>query len=181
MQEYIVIEANEGRIVEKKNVQDEPGRIVKEYAEKALKQWDPLSSDFTVIRSKIEIAYDLPMDPDTFDRIEQLGLERAREERKLIVTIPVYTISYDNKWEGNYYQDKKIIVIAPYIDDNEVEQIKQYAVEATSGPTQLTEDYEIQLSEDAIERLEEGLKEIEEEEEKPRKKRRRRTSRKKKA
>ncbi len=170
----IVVLSEEGNVKEKNVIEGSLDNVVRKVAEKALKMWDPLSSDFTVIKSFLELRYRLPIDPDLYDRLLELGLEMMREGNELIVKLPVFTISFDNKWVDDTYMDRKMYVIAPVLDDESIAQIVEYASEATKAPKRVSGSLEpLELDEEAIKRLEEGLgeAEISEKSERQRKKR----------
>jgi len=153
-----VISADEGKIIESKTVKKDFIELLKTYARKAIDEWNPLESDFTIIRSTTDISYTHPISPELFDKVQELGLNIRREGNEIIITIPVYTISYDSQWMESYYRDRKIIVIAPYLDEKEKKQLEEYASEATSEAKRLEE--ELTLTEEEYMRLEEGLKEL---------------------
>ncbi len=179
-----MVEAIEGRVENSVIEEGTLDQILKKYALKALDYWNPLKSDFTIIKTRIEVTYKLPP-PDhiieLLDHAEEQQITTSKEDNTLVLSIPVYTISYDNEWYGDAYRDRRIIVIAPYIDLDEKAKIEEYASEATGEARRLEEPIHVepeplQLTEDEMRRLEEGLKELEEEpvKEKPRKRGRRR-------
>ncbi|BEP17564.1 hypothetical protein PYJP_09160 [Pyrofollis japonicus] len=168
-----MIRADEGKITEEDIQEGNFGEIAKAVSKKALEEWNPESSDFTAIRTKFELRYRLPIDPDLFDKLQEYNFEMFREGNELVVNLPVLTISFDNAWLGDSYLDKRMYLIAPYLDEEEAKQLKEYLVDATKEPKKVgTGEAEITLSEEELKRLEEGLEEVEEE--KPRKKRRKR-------
>ncbi len=141
---------------------------------RALEEWNPENSDFTAIRTKFEVRYKLPINPELYDALQELGLEMFREGNELVVNIPVLTISFDNAWLGDSYLDKRMYIVAPYIDDGEVQQLEEYLVDATKEPKKIQQESEgLTLGEEEIRRLEEGLEEIVEEQ-RPKKGRKRR-------
>ncbi len=179
----IVIRSEEGKITSKEELDKDMASVVKEVAERAFQEWDPSRSDFTVLRTKYDLEYSIPIDPDLLDVIEELGLEKEMQPpNKLIVKLPMVTISFDNEWIGESYYEKKMYIIAPRLDDNAVKQIEEYAIEATKEPKRLSgiEEEQLTLSEEELARLQEGLQEIEGGAEEGKKtKRRKRRSRKK--
>ncbi len=168
----IVVRAEEGKLVEREEHSTvDIASIAKTVAQKALEMWNPRESDFTVIRSSLELRFKLPIKPELYDILEELNLPKSVEQasKELYVQVPVYTISFDNTWEGDKYFDRKMYVVALVLDDNSAKQVEEYAIEATKAPKQLGS--ELQLDTEALRRLEEGLEEAEE---KPRTTRRRR-------
>jgi hypothetical protein len=172
----LVIRSEEGKITKEEVVEGELPLITKKYAEEAFAEWDPGSSDFTVLRGKYELRFKLPIDPDLLDVIEELNLDKRIELNELVVEVPLITISFDNEWVGDNYYEKKMYVIVPHLGSEEVmQEIKNYAREATKEAKRLSDfaEPQISLSEEELRRLEEGLEELEKTE-KPKKKRRRR-------
>ncbi len=171
MAEILVVEAEDGRLLRDEVEEGELYEKVKEEASRLLKKWDPSLSDFTVIRGNYELTYKIPIPIPVVDKIQAFNLQVARAGNEAVVTLPVYTISYNNEWRGDTYRDRAICIVTYYIDEDAKKQIIEYAIEATSKPKQLTPQPELALTEEDIARLEAGLEEAEE---KPRKKRRRR-------
>ncbi len=175
MSKTVIVHAEEGKLVASKVVNKIVEEVVKELAKKALEEWDPSSSDFTVIKTTLEVRYKLPIDPNLYERLIELNLEMMREGNDLVVRIPIYTISYDSSWIEDAYHERKIIVLSPYLDDEGKRQLEEYAIETTREPKRLETTPQLQISEEELKRLEEGLREIEEEKpEKPKRTRKRR-------
>jgi len=172
----VVIRSEEGKITNRQEIEGDIAIVVRNVAEQAFKEWDPSRSDFTVLRTKYDLEYSIPIDPDLLDAIEELGLEKEMQPpNKLIVKLPMITISFDNEWVGESYHEKKMYVIVPKLDDNAIKQVEEYAIEATKEPKRLSglEEEQLTLSEEELARLQEGLQEIEGASEEGRKTRRR--------
>jgi|GEM_PF-625763 len=172
-----VIRSEQGKIVNNEVVEGDLAAIVRRYAEQAFKEWNPETSDFTVLRGKYELRLKLPIDPDLLDIIEELNLNKRIELNELVVEVPLITISFDNEWIGDNYYEKKMYIIVPELGAGDVmKEIESYAEEATKEAKSLSAvtEPQLSLSEDELRRLEEGLEEIEETEKKQTKKRRRR-------
>ncbi len=162
----LVIRAEDGRVVQSIIEEGKIEDIVKNYARRALNEWEPIYSDFVVLRDKYEVRLKLPISPEQFEKFSKYGLERT-PDGYAVFSITIYTISFDNFWIEGSYQDRKMYLIAPYVDEN----IKKELEEAAAGSTliqQTTMGSEADFSE-----LEEELEELEEEE-KPKKTKRRR-------
>lgn len=175
MAQILIVETEDGKLIRQEVVEGNLYEKVKEVALKLIEKWDPSLSDFTVIRGGYELTYKIPVPVDVLDKIQEYGLQVARSGNEAIITLPVYTISYNNEWTGDTYRDRAICIVTYYIDEDAKKQIIDYAVDATSKPKQLAP--QLSLTEEELARLEEGLAEAEEAE-KP-KKRRRRSRRKK--
>ncbi len=180
----LVVRSVEGKVEDVKVYEDKPiEEVLREYVKKAADEWNPQLSDLTVMRTFYELRYKLPIPPDLYDIVSELGLEMEREGNELIVKLPVFTISFDNRWSGETYRDLKVYVVTYLIDENVKDQIVEYAAETTGKEKSLApETPQIELTPEQLQRLEEGLSEaeaMETEEERP-KKRRKRSSRRKK-
>jgi len=172
----LVIRSEQGKIVEERQIDGSLPIVVKEYAAEAYKEWNPETSDFTVLRGKYELRLKLPIDPDLLDIIEELNLDKRIELNELVVEVPLVTISFDNEWVGDSYYEKKMYVIVPDLAVKDVmEEIRNYAREATKEAKNLSVlEPQLSIGEDELKRLEEGLAEIEEMEKQKTKRRRKR-------
>jgi len=170
----LVIRADEGRLTSSEIVDGEFNEVAKDVVRKALEEWNPAESDLTALRTKLELRYKLPIDPDLYDKIMDLNLELVREGNELIVNLPVLTVSFDNAWLDDAYLDRRMYIVSVYLDDAAKQQLEEYAVEATKEPKRIDTGQTMTLGEEELRRLEEGLAEIEVE-----KPRRRRSKRKK--
>ena len=160
MPKIVVVKSVEGKIEDSRVIEGELTNIVKEIARRTLEEWNPEKSDFTIIKARYELRYKLPISPDLYDIIDELNLEKFREENNLIVVVPVYTISFDNEWLEDKYHDKAIYVVTYYIDEEEKKQIEEYAAETTKAPKGFQQGgLELSLTEEDIARLEAGLEE----------------------
>ncbi len=163
----LVIRAEDGRVVQSIIEEGKIEDVVKNYARRALNEWEPIYSDFVVLRDKYEVRLKLPISPEQFEKFSKYGLERT-PDGYAVFSITIYTISFDNFWIEGSYQDRKMYLIAPYVDEN----IKKELEEAAAGSTLIQQTTmgggEVDFSE-----LEEELEELEEEE-KPKKTKRRR-------
>ncbi len=168
-----VIRSEEGKIVQAEVIEGEFPEAIKGYARRAFEEWDPGTSDFTVLKTTFEVRYRLPINADLVDVIRDLQLPMMKEGNELIVQVPIATVSFDNIWINDAYHEKKMYIIAPYLDESEMEQLKGYAADATREPKRLDAGMQFSLSEEELRRLEEGLAEMEQEE-KPKRRRRRR-------
>lgn len=166
----LVIRADEGKLVSSDMVEGDFSEVAKDIVRRALEEWNPAESDLTAIRTKFELRYKLPIDPDLYDKIMDLNLELIKEGNELIVNLPVLTISFDNAWLDDAYLDRRMYIVSLYLDDVAKQQLEEYAVEATKEPKRIDMGQSLSLGEEDLKRLEEGLEEIEEE--KPKRRRR---------
>ncbi len=116
----LVIRAEEGRVTESEVVEGELEEVVKETVRKALEEWDPSRSDFIVLREVREVTLGLPIPGHLVDALRPFGLTR-KGPNEASFYLPVYTISFDNRLvseEEGSYEERKIYLIVPYIDDD---------------------------------------------------------------
>ena len=170
----LVIRADEGKLTSSEIIDGDYNAVAKEVIKRALEEWNPGESDLTAIRTKFELRYKLPIDPDLYDKIRDLNLELVREGNELIVNLPVLTISFDNAWLDDAYLDRRMYIVSIYLDDSAKQQLEEYAIEATKEPKRIDTGQSITLGEEELRRLEEGLTEIEEEKPKRRRSKRKR-------
>ncbi len=166
----VVIRADEGKVTESQVVEGKLEDIVKQITKKAVEEWDPGTSDLTVLHTKLELRYKKPLPPEVADAIFNLNLEYSLEGNDVIVNLPVIVVSFDNRWlDETRYEERRIYVIAPYIDESTIEQLREYAAETTKAPKDVASltagEGQLELSEEEIRRLEEGLEEVEAERE----------------
>ncbi len=142
----LVIRAEEGRVVEKKIVEGDILDVVKQVARQALEEWDPASSDFIVLRDQREV--EMPAEKvtaDLFDVLRNYGLrkEKTEEGYQAVITVPVYTISFDNVTIGDEtFIEKKVYIVVPQITDEIDVLFEQLAADITSpqkGPEGIEE------------------------------------------
>lgn len=153
-EEILIVKAEDGRVVGSKIVRGELLSTVKEIANNVLREWDPKSSDYVIVRDKYEVSLKLPLSKEQFKKFSKFDLRRT-PDGYAVFEIPVYFISYENEWRGDDYLDKKVYVVSLFIDEKVKGEIEEWASESTRGESRRVE-FEI---------TEEELKEIEEIEE----------------
>ncbi len=165
----LVIRAEDGRVVQSIIEEGKIEDVVKNYARRALNEWEPIYSDFVVLRDKYEVRLKLPISPEQFEKFSKYGLERT-PDGYAVFSITIYTISFDNFWIEGSYQDRKMYLIAPYVDEN----IKRELEEAAAGSTLIQQTAMSTGEVDFSELEEEELEELEEEKPKRTRKKRKR-------
>ncbi|AFZ70860.1 hypothetical protein Calag_1138 [Caldisphaera lagunensis DSM 15908] len=128
----IVIRSEVGKIISSELMEGELDQIVKKKSEDAMKEWNPETSDFIVLRDIRELELPLPLDPELVDILRNVGT-LSRTSEKAIARIPVYTISFENMMIGeDNYVEHKIYLISPYINDDIKTELEKEAVEITT-------------------------------------------------
>ncbi len=140
----LVIRAEHGKVTESLVVDGDLYGVAKEYAGKALEEWDPVNSDFIVLRDVREIRLKLPLDPQLFDTLRNLGVPLRKEGGEAVAEVPFILISFDNVMLGeNEYQENKIYVISLYLGDEVKLMFEADAADLTSprtGPPGIVEE-----------------------------------------
>ncbi|MEB3806124.1 MAG: DUF2286 domain-containing protein [Desulfurococcales archaeon] len=131
--ETIVIRAEYGKVVESSVVEGDLYKVAKEEARQALEEWQPETSDFVIARDFREVEIKLPINPDLYDRLRDMGVPLSRSGGKAYATIPIVLISFDSEMiSEEEYQEKKIYIIAPYIDEGFKLELEKEAATLTS-------------------------------------------------
>ncbi len=126
----IVIKARKGNIVEEYVIEKEYRRVVKEVAIKALNEWDPMLSNFDIMRYDYSIEKTLPLKPEEVDIIMELSPRRDKD--KVVFSIPMYIVSYKNYKIGDQLIDEEVYVVAPYIGDEYKKYVYEVGIMATA-------------------------------------------------
>jgi hypothetical protein len=137
----VYIRAERGRVVETNVVEDKIENVVKEAAREALEEWDPSVSEFVVLKDVEEVTIKLPLPKELEEELKKFDLKKKSEEEATI-RYPYYTISFDNRKVGDDYIEYKIIIVAPYINDDFTAWLETLATEIASekeGPQGIEE------------------------------------------
>jgi hypothetical protein len=127
----LVVRAEEGRLVESEVVEGGLTEVVKRVAAKALEEWNPETSDFIVLRDVRVVTLSLPIPGDLVDKLRPYGLRRSGRDTAEFDLV-VYTISFDNMMVGGEeggYIERKIYLIAPYINEDLRVELEKQAVD----------------------------------------------------
>jgi hypothetical protein len=127
----VYIRAENGRVVETNVVEDEIENVVKGAAKEALEEWDPKVSEFVVLKDEEEVTIKLPIPEDLANELKRFGFKKKNKE-EAIIRYPYYTISFDNRKVNEDYVEYKIILIAPYINDDFTAWLETLAAEIVS-------------------------------------------------
>lgn len=175
----LIIRAEDGRVVKTLIEEGVLEEVVKKYASQALSEWEPIYSDFIVLKDKYEVRLKLPIKPEQYEIIARFRPERT-PDGYAVFNIPIYTISFDNFWDNETYKDRKMYLIAPYVDEAIKAELEAAAADSTNIRKQETLPAgELTLSDEEIEEMMKEAEELEKmyEEEKTRRGRGRRRKR----
>jgi len=152
MEKIIVLRGEYGKIIEENIVEVENiHEAVKKYASKALELWDPEFSDFIIIKDKYEVALKLPLTREQVKRFMKFGIKRSPDGYARF-NIPVYIISYDSIWVESDYVDRRVYLIAVYVDENIKKDLERLVIDTTKGVTR-----QIEITEEELEELEQEI------------------------
>jgi hypothetical protein len=129
-QKVLVVKSVMGKVESKDVVEGDIYEVVRQVTQKALSEWEPLFSDFVVVRDKYEVSLKLPLKPEDFERYSKFGLRRT-PYGYAVFEVPVYLISYENEWRGDDYVDKKVYLVSLYVNDEIMNEMVEWAAEAT--------------------------------------------------
>ncbi len=127
----VYIRAEKGKVVETNIIDDEIENVIKDVAREALEEWDPKLSEFVVLRDEEEITIKLPL-PDNILNILKNFKFKKKSEKEATIIYPYYTISFDNRKVNNDYIEYKVIIVAPYINDDFTAWLETLAAEIVS-------------------------------------------------
>lgn len=94
---------------------------VKEVATELLKQWDPETSDFIMLRDFYSVSYPVPLSKELVEKIRKYSPKRV--ENRVEVGLPIYEILHGAQWSGENLQVGEATVVFLYIDEETTEEI----------------------------------------------------------
>lgn len=130
MARIIVVRAEHGEVRESRIVDGDFQTVVRDVARRALEEWDPLASDFIVLKDVREIELEAPM-----GELAELGniVELEVSEEGVRARFPVVTISFDNRMVSeDKYEEHKVYILAPYVSEELKTVVEAEAAEITS-------------------------------------------------
>ncbi|RLG84786.1 MAG: hypothetical protein DRO39_07200 [Thermoprotei archaeon] len=127
----LLILAEYGEVKETRIVEGTPHAVVKEVVRSVLDIWNPITSDLLVVRHRHEIRLRLPITKEQYELYSRYNLRRIGGDLAAF-EVPVYIVSYENKWVNNDLVDVKIVMVSPYIDENVKKQLEELAESITS-------------------------------------------------
>jgi len=127
----LVLSVESGNIVSSKIVEDELEEVVKKIVVEVLPKWSPKTSDLIAMKYEHEITLRLPLSKELYETLSKYGLSR-KSSSEVIARLPVYVISYENRWVGEDLIDEKVYVISPYINDEIKNDVELLAIDLTS-------------------------------------------------
>lgn len=117
----VVATISKNAVVKKEIVDKDVYQVVKEVALSLLKDWDPTSSDFIVLRDFYSVSYPAPLTKELLEKVRKYSPKRV--ENRVDVTLPLFQIVYGAQWSGESLQVGDAVVIFPYIDEKTTEEV----------------------------------------------------------
>ena len=136
MQKILIIDAYSGKIRRKNVVEGKLEEIVKKEGTDMLKkEWIPFFSDYMIIRDSIDIELKLPLKKEVYEFLKEYNLRKARSDTA-IASIPLFFIVYESlKISEEKYHDRGVLVVAPYIREQDEKMLEELLVETTRKPS----------------------------------------------
>lgn len=117
----IVAKISQGKIVEKRIVEGKVYDAVKREGAALLNKWNPISSDFIILRDYVTLSYKAPITKELLEKIREFSPKRIGD--KIEVTVPVFEVVYNSTWTGDNMKIDDAVVVAPHIDDESDQRI----------------------------------------------------------
>lgn len=136
MAQIIIVRAKEGNLVSKNRVEGEFKEVVRKTVTDALSLWLMDNADFTVIRDpQYPVTAKAPITKEQYDLYSKYDLQRTTNG-SVMFYLPVYIISFDNVYMEDRYQDREVLVVAPYVDQVAEDHIAELALDSTKPPSE---------------------------------------------
>ncbi len=140
MSESVIIYVENNNIAKKEVLKGGVSTVVKDLAKKLIEEWDPNASDFIVLKDQYPVKLALPLSKELMDKLSSFDIKRVGNEAE--ASLPVYEITYSNKWEEETFKAERLIVISPFINDEVTTQITDAVINALNEDAE--EDVELE-------------------------------------
>jgi len=127
----IVLYSEDGEITKKEVVEGELQNELRKRIVEVLKEWKPLRSDLIVMKEKHRVTLSLPLSKELYDTLSKFGLRKV-SSNEVEAAVPVFVISYDNVWIGENVRDMRVIVVAPFVNEDFTKEVEELAKGVTS-------------------------------------------------
>lgn len=127
----MILSVEGGNIVDSKVVEAGVEETVKKTLIEVLPKWEPKTSELIAMKYEHEVTLKLPLSKELYESLSKYGLSR-KSSSEVIAKIPVYVISYENRWVGEDLIDDKVFVISPYINNEIRKEVELLAMDLTS-------------------------------------------------
>jgi len=140
LSESVIIYVENNNIAKKEVLKGGVSTVVKDLAKKLIEEWDPNASDFIVLKDQYPVKLALPLSKELMDKLSSFDIKRVGNEAE--ASLPVYEITYSNKWEEETFKAERLIVISPFINDEVTTQITDAVINALNEDAE--EDVELE-------------------------------------
>jgi len=127
----LVLNVEYGKITDSKILDMELEEVVKNILMEILPKWSPKTSDLIAMKHEHEVIFKLPLSKELYGLLSKYGLSR-KSASEVSARIPVYVVSYENRWVDDDLIDDKVYIIAPYINEEVRKEIELLAVDLIS-------------------------------------------------
>jgi hypothetical protein len=127
----LVLSIEYGKIVDSKILDKDLEEVVKNVLMEILPKWSPKTSDLIAMKHEHEVVFKLPLSKELYGLLSKYGLSR-KSASEVSVRIPVYVVSYENRWVDDDLIDDKVYIIAPYINEEVKKEIELLATDLIS-------------------------------------------------
>lgn len=128
----LVARISNGKVVEKRVVEEKIMEAVKKEGARWLDRWNPALSDFIILRDFVTLSYQAPITRELLEKIREFSPKRVGD--KIEVTVPVFEVVYNSTWAGDNMRIDDAVVVAPHIDDASDEQIISSVLQEFAAP-----------------------------------------------
>ncbi|MGC8582571.1 MAG: DUF2286 domain-containing protein [Thermoproteus sp.] len=128
----LVARISNGKVVEKRVVEEKVMEAVKKEGARWLDRWNPALSDFIILRDFVTLSYQAPITRELLEKIREFSPKRVGD--KIEVTVPVFEVVYNSTWAGDNMRIDDAVVVAPHIDDASDEQIISSVLQEFAAP-----------------------------------------------
>lgn len=140
MSESVIIYVENNNIAKKEVLKGDVSTVVKDLAKKLIEEWDPNASDFIILKDQYPVKLPLPLSKELMDKLSSFDIKRVGNEAE--TSLPVYEITYSNKWEEETFKAERLIVISPLINDEITTQITDAVINALNEESEESEELE---------------------------------------
>ncbi|MCX8185765.1 MAG: DUF2286 domain-containing protein [Sulfolobales archaeon] len=135
----LILSVEGGNIVDSKVVEAELEETIKKTLIELLPKWSPKTSDLIAMKYEHEVTLKLPLSKELYEILSKYGLSK-KSSSEATATLPVYVISYENRWVGEDLVDDKVYVITPYINEEIKKEVELLAADLTTPPSESEEE-----------------------------------------
>ncbi len=127
----LVLSVEGGTIVDSKLLDADLEEAIKRVVAEVLPKWSPKTSDLIAMKYEHEVTLKLPLSKELYESLSKYGLSR-KSSSEVTAKIPVYVVSYENRWVGDDLIDDKVVVVSPYVNEEIKKEVELLAIDLTT-------------------------------------------------